>query len=273
MTDKLQIWEALATTDPNYTKSFGGEGKGFKGTAINPTYVARKLTERFGPCGEGWRFVLDDEKYVNGHKLKSGDTCIVHVVRGHLEYKRDGDSTFVATGPQFGQTTFVGENKYGTYTDEEAPKKSVTDCFCKCAGTLGMSADIFSGQWDANKQINKPAGPMAGENTPKSQANKPQDTKAFAPAEKLLARANQLYGECMDKDGLLAALDRVASGREKFPTQEAFASAINAVLNYTQPLSDEDVQHINRKCSFLLAKQPGMMTAAELEAEAAEVFA
>ena len=38
----------------------------------------------------------------------------------------------------FGQTTFVGANKHGLFTDEEAPKKSLTDATNKALSMLGF---------------------------------------------------------------------------------------------------------------------------------------
>lgn len=90
-------------------------------------------------------------------------------------------------------------------------------------------------------------------------------------AEQLIGFAEKYYGESQSKDELLVALDKVAKGRDKFPNQDDFAKAINAVLKYTQTLTDDEVQHVNRKCNFLLAKQPGMMTAAELDMEPEDV--
>lgn len=144
------LWDELSKTDPRYTKRFNRAG--FQGTAINGTYVAKRLTEAFGPCGLGWRFIIDDERIEAGHKLKSGDVARVHIIRGHIEYLKDG--AWHATSQQFGQTTFVGENKNGAFTDEEAPKKSITDCIAKCAVMLGIGADIHLGLFDDNRYVN-----------------------------------------------------------------------------------------------------------------------
>lgn len=159
MTENMALWSALEKTDPKYTKPYKGKG-GFAGTAINGTSIIKRLTEQFGPCGTGWRFVLDDEQIVEGHKLRSGDVCKLHIVRGHIDYKShaDGDGNIVwfSTSPQFGQTIMVGENNTGpAWTDEEAPKKSITDCMSKCAVLIGVSADVYLGLYDDNKYVNE----------------------------------------------------------------------------------------------------------------------
>lgn len=153
--DRIAIWNQLTVTDSKFTKKF--DRAGFKGDAINPTWIMRRLTEMFGPAGIGWHLVLDDEKFVTGHTLRNGDKAIVHVVRGRLAYRPTPTAEWVTTGPQFGQTTMVGENKHGSFTDEEAPKKSITDCLGKCAVQLGLGADIHLGLWDASKYVNDPA--------------------------------------------------------------------------------------------------------------------
>lgn len=183
-TDNLALWNDFSATDPAYTKAFN-RGGGFSGTAINAAYVIRKLTEKFGPCGVGWRLVREHDEFVTGHALDAeGVTrCVIHVFRGRLEYMavpvgvpRNSDPVWVATGPQYGQTTFVGVNKNGFFTDEEAPKKSVTDCLGKCALLLGVGADIHMGEWDDNKYLNDPTG-GAPAKKPRSKA-----ASAAAPA-------------------------------------------------------------------------------------------
>jgi len=148
----IDLWNKLEPTDPRHTKEFSGKG-GFAGTAINATYILKKLTETFGPCGKGWKFVLEEERIMEGHVLKSTDICRLHVVRGHLSYVLDG--TWYDTSPQFGQTFLVAENKYGAFTDEEAPKKSITDCIGKCAVLLGIGADVHLGMFDDSKYVNQ----------------------------------------------------------------------------------------------------------------------
>ena len=176
-TPNLSIWNSVCETDPRHTKSFS-RGGGFSGTAINHTYQTRRATETFGPKGIGWGVeilaenwregapILDDKHGVIGHE-------VVHILRiklwylrsqgtGHLDHER-GEVV------SFGQTTFVGKNKHGIYTDEEAPKKSMTDAESKALASLGFSADIHLGLYDNNKYVNdlkarieqaeKPKGP------------------------------------------------------------------------------------------------------------------
>lgn len=155
MESNTSLWEKVEKTDPNFTKEFTGVG-GFSGTAICSAYLAKKATEVFGPCGIGWGFDLEDEKYVSGYPLgfdaegNSIGTTVVHVVRIKLWYLLDGKRGEVT---QFGQTTFVGRNKNGLFHDEDAPKKSITDAISKCLSLLGFSADVHLGKYDDNKYV------------------------------------------------------------------------------------------------------------------------
>jgi hypothetical protein len=153
----LDLWDQVRTPDPAHTKGFT-RGGGFKGTSTNVTYLVRLATEQFGMNGVGWGFDVDDEKYAEGAPLLDKDKTIigkeiVHVIRGRIWYVSDGEKHH--TSPQFGQTTFVGSNKYGPFTDEEAPKKSISDCMVKCLSLLGFAADIHLGLWDDNKYLSE----------------------------------------------------------------------------------------------------------------------
>ncbi|HEU4805426.1 MAG TPA: hypothetical protein VFS91_06410, partial [Nitrobacter sp.] len=123
-------------------------------TATNATYLARKATEQFGPCGTGWGItVLSEDVFVGAPHIIDGQVVandMIHKVHARLWYVFEGVRGEVE---QFGQTQIVGKNKNGFYTDEEAPKKSLTDAMSKCLSLLGFSADIHMGMYDDNKYV------------------------------------------------------------------------------------------------------------------------
>jgi len=142
----LAIWEQVDETDPNFTKGFSREG-GFKGTATNATYLAKKATSLFGPMGIGWGI-----KVLNEGLIKSDLTdAQVHRIHGVFWYVWDGQRGEIE---HFGQTTFSGTRRSGAYFDEEAPKKSMTDLMSKCLSLLGFAADIHMGLYDDNHYVN-----------------------------------------------------------------------------------------------------------------------
>lgn len=159
----LALWNRNETTDVfvgddttrQVAKSFS-RGGGFSGTSANATYIVKRLTAEFGPLGKGWGIDPEVEEYREGAPLfdKEGKPYgvreTVHVLRVRFWYMLDGERiSFV----QYGQTTFIGANKYGLTTDEEAPKKSLTDALTKSASWIGFAADIYMGMWDDNKRV------------------------------------------------------------------------------------------------------------------------
>lgn len=143
--DNLAIWKNVEVTDPKHTKQFN-RGGGFKGTSTNSTYLVKKATNLFGPIGIGWGYEIVDEAFQPGQ-----DKDVIHIVRIKFWYNWEGQRGEIY---HFGQTQFVGKNKNGYYTDEEAPKKSLTDALSKCFSMLGFSADIFTGMYDDNRYVN-----------------------------------------------------------------------------------------------------------------------
>jgi len=154
MNDKMRIWSQVEKTDPDMTKSYTGMG-GFKGTAIKPTYLMRKATEVFGPCGEGWGWTVVDERYDEGAPLQAPTKewpeaplilAKVHTLRIELWYVgADGKKCTVT---HYGHTPFVLLQSGKIITDWEAAKKSLTDAIGKCLQPLGFAADIHMGMWE-----------------------------------------------------------------------------------------------------------------------------
>lgn len=188
--NNLSIWDSVAAVDELYTTPFV-KPSGWVGTSINPTYLAKQATEKFGPMGHGWGLRVLDEKYVEGAPLSDGLVLAkIHVLRVQLWYMLEGKECHVE---QYGQTTFVGEGSFGIFTDEEAPKKSMTDAMTKCLSLLGFAADIYMGVFD-NKHSDQPAG------DPKK---KDGDTATKTPAGKVGAGASVSASASKDLQNVL----------------------------------------------------------------------
>lgn len=216
MNANTSLWQAVEKTDPSFTKQFS-RGGGFKGTATNATYLARKATEQFGPCGTGWGVQVLDEEIIEGAPLLLDGAVVaherIHKVRAKLWYVRDGARGEVE---QFGQTQIVGKNKNGFYTDEEAPKKSLTDAMSKCLSLLGFSADIHLGLYDDNKYVAKLEKEFAeGGDEDKAKADDFKAAIEGAADETELARiAKELSGSGLPA-GLLTNLRALYSTKKK----------------------------------------------------------
>lgn len=203
-TDNLELWNAVRTPDPKRTKSFT-RGGGFRGTAINATYLAQRATEIFGPIGKGWGIEVTDEKYVEGapfeYKGLKGRE-VIHVLRVRLWYVLGGERYTVE---QYGQTTFVGVNRRGPFTDEEAPKKSLTDGMLKCLSLLGFAADVHLGLFDDNKYVNDARKQFAEDD-----AGGNGEAKATEPVNGEAKATEPTNGKTKELSLLTAALSRLA---------------------------------------------------------------
>lgn len=152
MSDNLEIWNKLGKTDPAQTKKFKRAG-GFTGTAIKPIYAIQKMTEVFGPAGEGWGTGEPDFQVVNGVNQEILVYCTVGLWiktanNPHWVWGVGGDKvvSYVRANDQYNRPE-RWEN------DDEAFKKAFTDAVGNAMKHLGMSADVHMGLFDDSKYV------------------------------------------------------------------------------------------------------------------------
>lgn len=146
----LRFWNEFFKTDPDFTKPFT-RGGGFKGTDINPLHRMNRMTEVFGPIGQGWGYEILEDKEVH---LTDGRGMWFSKVTVWYVDPEDPEKRYTV-GPQWGGTALIEKRKDGSLVmDDEAPKKSVTDGIGKCLSYLGVSADVYLGYWDDSKYVN-----------------------------------------------------------------------------------------------------------------------
>ena len=137
----LDLWDKLGVTDPKHTKAFNRAG-GFKGTAIKPQWVLRRLTEEFGPCGKGWG-VFEPTFQV----VPVGQEVLVYcTVTGW--YGTD-EARVVGVGGD----KVAAARSSGVFTDDEAFKKAFTDAIMNAFKFIGVGADVHMGLFDDSKYV------------------------------------------------------------------------------------------------------------------------
>lgn len=150
MTDNLDLWHSVEKTDPAHVKPI--TGKQYKGTSPKPYWLIMRATETFGPIGIGWGFTIDERVEV-GALIAEGHFERLHVAKVKVWYKWKGERGEVE---HIGGTPLSGKRSSGaTYTDEDAPKKSVTDALVKALSMIGFAGDIFMGRYDDSKYVNE----------------------------------------------------------------------------------------------------------------------
>ena len=132
MTDNMKLWNSSNKTDPKYVKqvSFGR-----KFSAIDAHSQIMKMTELFGPVGEGWSYECEHSFHDN---FAVCDVAVWHGERANI----------------FGPVRGLAEIKSAKgRIDHDASKKAMTDALTKALSHLGLNADVFLGMFDSNKYV------------------------------------------------------------------------------------------------------------------------
>lgn len=211
MTDNLRIWNAVSKTDPAHTKKVEF---GRKFTSIDAHWQIQQATKQFGPVGEGWGYkpVHSVERLTDQMILAVADVTIWWLDRA-------GNGTLGSTheyGPiratceMYGPKTYKGKIIPGEFvTDEDAPKKAMTDALTKGLSHLGFSADVFLGLFDDNRYVQKmekefSAGGIEGRMPPNETVGKfPPDgpRQSSANGRRMAAEESQLIDNTRLKGG------------------------------------------------------------------------
>lgn len=173
-------------------------------TDINPMWRIKKLTELFGPCGIGWCYTEPKIEFVPGESPEI--MCIVHT---ELQIKFCGEWSIAIPG--VGGARYVTQEKNGVYTDDEAPKKALTDALSVACKALGIGADVYFAK-DRTKYT-APEEPAPNEPEPPqtvacTRCGKPitgvkTKDKTFTAAE-IVGKSKAAYGACYCWDCMIA---------------------------------------------------------------------
>ena len=117
--ENMGIYNAVRVVPDNAKKPISaGRLRGM--TDINPMWRIQALTNQFGPCGIGWKYIIKDKRMENG---ANGE--IAAFVDIDLYYKV-GDEWSEAV-PGTGGASFVAKEKNGLYVSDECFKMALTD--------------------------------------------------------------------------------------------------------------------------------------------------
>lgn len=147
MSDNLTIYNSVRAVPPEAKKEIqAGRLKGK--TDINPMWRIKALTEQFGPCGIGWKYVTKEKQLQNG-----GNGEVAAFVDIDLYFKDNGEWSEPIPGT--GGSMFVANESKGLYTSDECFKMALTDAISVACKALGFGADVY---WD--KDSTKYTNPM-----------------------------------------------------------------------------------------------------------------
>jgi hypothetical protein len=136
----LKIYEAVRTVPANALKEIqAGRLKGK--SDINPMWRLKTLTEQFGPCGIGWKYVITKQWLEQGAGGEIGAFVNIEL---YIKYNDQWSEAIPGTGGSM----FVASERNGLYTSDECYKMALTDAISVSCKALGFGADVY---WNADK--------------------------------------------------------------------------------------------------------------------------
>lgn len=136
----LLLYNEFRSVPENAQKSIqAGRLKGM--TDINPMWRIKVLTEKFGPCGIGWKYTIFSQWLEPG-----ADGVVSAFCNIGLQYKWNGEWSEMVPGT--GGSAYVAKERNGLYTSDECYKQALTDAISVAAKALGIGADVY---WDKDK--------------------------------------------------------------------------------------------------------------------------
>lgn len=134
--DNLTIYESFRKVPDEAKKEIKG-GRLSGKTDINPMWRIKALTERFGPCGIGWK--IEIVKSWNEACESTGE--VAAFVQINLYFKHDGEWSEAIPGT--GGSSFAAKEKLGPYMSDECYKMALTDAISVSCKMLGVGADVY----------------------------------------------------------------------------------------------------------------------------------
>lgn len=157
----LDLYNAVRSVPDAAKKPIvGGRLKGK--TDINPVWRIKTLTEQYGPCGIGWRYIIARQWAEQGAGDEIATFCNID-----LHVKHDGEWSEAIPGT--GGSMFVEREKSGLHTSDECYKMALTDALSVACKALGVGADVYwekdSSKYDAPQSM--PEAPAKPQDAPR----------------------------------------------------------------------------------------------------------
>ena len=191
----LEIYEKSRSVPQEAQKRItGGRLNGM--TDINPMWRIKKLTELFGPCGVGWKYVIREKRV---ESLNTSEAAAFVDVDLYIRWEGEWSDPIPGTGGSL----FVTQEKNGVHMSDECYKMALTDAISVACKALGFGADVY---WekDPTKYTGQPTQPKPDK--PKRAAKpepKPEpEPKPDKPEESPIEQMKRYFAGYKKKSGL-----------------------------------------------------------------------
>lgn len=118
-------------------------------TDISPQWRYQVMTERFGPCGTGWKYDIKRVWSEPGNNDQVFAFAEVHL------YIKNGEWSDPIPG--IGGSMLVEKETKGLHASDEGYKMAVTDALSVAMKMIGVAADVYMGLWDGSKYLTREA--------------------------------------------------------------------------------------------------------------------
>ena len=163
---------------------------------INPQWKYERMTEVFGPCGIGWKYIPISDKQV-----PCADGQIMLFVEIAL-YIKEKDVWSEAI-PGFGGDFIVKKENSGLYYNDEAYKMATTDALGYAMKMIGLAADVYRGLANDSKYGREPQ-----QSKPAERADEPKPKVIHVDGvTKLLTQSGYVSIATIDKEKLQKMYD------------------------------------------------------------------
>lgn len=181
--DNMTIYNAVRAVPDNAKKAINGGRLNGK-TNINPMWRIKAMTEQFGPCGIGWKYVIREKRLEAG---ANGE--VAAFVDIDLYYKADGEWSDAVPGT--GGASFIAKENKGPYTSDECFKMALTDAISVSCKAIGMGADVY---WDSDRD-KYDAAPYDPPARPTDPTEKPEEPVTCMECGRIIKDAKNGAGE------------------------------------------------------------------------------
>ncbi|MDP3819801.1 MAG: hypothetical protein Q8Q57_12480 [Methylotenera sp.] len=145
--NNLAIWEAVRRPPESALRHVSLGNRSF--TDVNTAWRMQALTQQFGPCGIGWKYVITERWTDSG---AAGEViCNVALELYVAVVGEDGSKAWSEPIPGFGGAMLISRNKNGLSSCDDSWKMATTDSLSVAMKALGVAADIYRGWFDGSK--------------------------------------------------------------------------------------------------------------------------
>lgn len=162
---------------------------------INPMWRIRTMTEHFGVCGVGWKYVIT-KQWTETYGTETKAYCNID-----LFVKVDGQWSDAIQGT--GGSSEVTMERNGSYVSDECYKMALTDALSVAMKALGVGADIYFEKGKSTMDYSSKYDMQEDLTKTQQQETKTQQSSTAQCHPNDLNEGMEYLSRCINKDNLI----------------------------------------------------------------------